>query len=95
MRSNRHVFQKREGKIEWEEIIKEMSEENFLEVVIMKGPAYCPVMLMQKEKEKKTTSRDIIMKFQNICIKRMFLTFFGRKNIKNQNKRLPRSNTRF
>lgn len=53
MRSKRCAFQKREGKIEWEKITKEMTEEIFLEIFIVKGSAYCPATLMGEEKEKK------------------------------------------
>ena len=47
--SNSYIFQKGKEETRWKEIIKEIIEENFFEVFIMKELSYCQAMLMQKD----------------------------------------------
>ena len=47
--SNSYIFQKGKEETRWKEIIKEIIEENFFEVFIMKVLSYCQAMLMQKD----------------------------------------------
>ena len=46
--SNSYVFQKEKEETRWKEIIKEIREEIFLEVFIMKELSYCQAMYCKK-----------------------------------------------